>query len=460
MSTVEQNFLSLQDFSKGRYSQAAVGDASAPVNSVSDSTNVNFGEIIGSAIVRLGTTLLGSTIASNKTPLGFAEYLSADATTYKNLVAVFSGASNATIYYFNGSVWTASNKTNLSNTLYNRMAMLGNQMFITNSTDGMFISSDGGATWASTANSITAATPSIKPSLLIRTKARLLASGAPTQSPSRVFFSSIIDPTTVPGTITWNTTAVGGDWIDVNPDDGDYNTAFAETSNVTLVFKSKGMYRLDVISKTVDTQNVFNIGAVSQEAVVNCRGTVYFFSGKGIFRTTGDFPEEISRLGVQDYLTAIPQANWNLVAAGTDDSNVYFSIGNVTLMTNQNEQKTVNNVVLKFSIRDELWSVHSYAQQPRFYNSYTDSNGRLMRSLDTAGNCQTVNLGTTDNGTPIFYELITQNQSLGDRSHLNKISDKIVVFSKNGLDSQLQIQAQDDDFKDCGIYLDGSRVFI
>src|SRR5258708_4188736 len=204
------------------------------------------------------------------------------------------------------------------------MTMLGNNMFNTNLIDGMFFSSDGGATWSNNnTNSITNYDATIKPSILIRTKARLLASGDNSQSPSRVFFSSIVSPTAAASQrITWNTNSITGDWIDVNPDDGDYNTAFAETSNVTLVFKSKGMYRLDVVSKTVDTQNVFNIGAVSQESVVNCRGTVYFFSGKGIFRTTGDFPEEISRLGVQDWITAIPQANWSLVSAGTDDANV------------------------------------------------------------------------------------------------------------------------------------------
>ena len=457
MSTLD-NPLILRDFSRGRYAQSSVNDSDIPPNSVSGCTNVNFDQIIGSAVVRPGTTIIGTTIASNKTPLGFAEYVSSKGTVINNLIAVYSGASNASVYYYNGSSWQTSNLTSLSNSANNRFAMLGNQIFIVNGVDKMRTSSDGGATWGTT-NSIDAS-GTIAPSLVFRTNAMLLAAGDASQSPSRVFFSSVVDPTTSPGTITWNTNAATGNWIDINPDDGDTVTAFAETSNTTLIFKNHGMYRIDIVTTAVDPQNVFNIGAVSQEAVVNCRGTVYFFSGNGIFRTTGDLPEEISRLGVGDIISQISQANWSLVAAGTDDQNVYFSVGNITLNPNKNNQRTYNNVVLKFSVRDETWSVHSYAQQPRFYTKYTDSNGRLMRSVDTLGDAQTVNIGTTDNGTPIFYEVITQAQEMGDRAHLDKISDRIIVFTQNALDSQFQAAEGENDFKDIQINFDGSRVTI
>lgn len=451
--------LQLRDFSRGVIRKSSVNEVLVPQNSVAHSINFNYDTTIGKATVRPGTTLIGATVVSGKNPLGISEYVSSKGTAYNNLIVVYSGASTATVYYYNGS-WAASNVTNLSNTAVNRFSMLGNQIFRTNGVTAMQTSSDGGATWGTT-NSIDSG-GTIKPTLIIRSKARLLASGDTSQSPSRVFFSSVIDPTTTPGTITWATNSATGDWIDVNPDDGDVNTAFAETSNVVLVFKNKGIYRLDVISKTVDTLNLFNIGTPSQECVVNCQGVIYFFTGIDIRRTAGDLPEQISRLGVQDWIDAIPQSNWTKVSAGTDGLNVYFNIGTVTLNTNQDDQKTYTNVVLKFSTRDESWSVHSYQDNFGQFCQYTNPNGtdsRKMVGADYSGDVQTINKGTTDNGTAIYYELQTQEQEIGNRGHLKKISDQIVVYGKGLNDAQIQVREGDGNFKDIQISLD-KRVNI
>lgn len=248
--------------------------------------------------------------------------------------------------------------------------------------------------------------------------------------------------------IGFNTDTVKGDWIDINPDDGGTVTAFGETSNQTIVFKNNGMYRLDVITKSVDVQNIFNIGAQAQEGVITCQGVCYFFSGIDIRMTDGGYPTQISRLGVQDYIDAIPQSYWTNVAAGTDGFNVYFSIGNITLNTNKNNQKSYTNVVLKFSPRDESWSVHSYAQQPRFFTSYTTTTGLEMTSLDSSGFAQVFNSGHTDNGSEIFYNLETQDVDFGNRAHSNSFNDKIAVFCTDGAGSQLQARADDGDYKD------------
>lgn len=268
------------------------------------------------------------------------------------------------LYYYNNSTgfWTTSSPglgITWSETAKNRFATLGNRVFITNSTNGMRDSADAN-TWVTT-NSI----GTYKPSLVYRYVGRLLAAGDPTY-PDRVFFSSIIDPTTSP-IITWNVNATTGDWIDINPDDGGYMTGFSETSTFCLAFKNTGMYRLDSLNKTADPENIFNVGAVSQEAIVLCQGVTYFYSGLDIRRTNGGFPEQISRIGVQDFINAIPQANWSSVCGGTDELNVYYFIGDVTLNVNTNNQKSYTNVVLKFSPRDESWSVHEYADTYKFF---------------------------------------------------------------------------------------------
>jgi hypothetical protein len=115
---------------------------------------------------------------------------------------------------------------------------------------------------------------------------------------------------------------------------------------------------------------------------------------------------------------------------------------------------------LKFSTRDESWSVHSYGNQPRFYCQYTDStDGRKMIEADTSGYVQKVDKGFTDNGMSIYYELQTQEWEGGNRSHLKSISDKIVVFGNYMIDGELQIKSGEDDFKDIDIDLN-HRVAI
>jgi hypothetical protein len=354
------NPVQIRDFRQGRIAKSSVSSFLSPENSVSNSLNVNFDEIIGSAKVRQGTARLGSTVASGKTPLGLGSFVGTGGTP-NLLLAVYSGASTASIYYYD-TYWHTSVVTELSNTAINRFAVLSGHSFITNNVDGMQDSADGD-TWVTT-NSIS----TYKPAVLYRYIGRMLAAGDPTY-PDRVFFSSIVDPTSSPH-ITWNVDTATGDWIDVNPDDGGYVTGFSESSTFLLVFKSTGMYRMDTISKTVDPQNIFNVGAVSQEAIVLCQGVTYYFSGLDIRRTNGGYPEQISRLGVQDFIDAIPLTNWGSVASGTDGLNVYFSIGDVTLNTNQTNERTYTNVVLKFSTRDETWSVHSYGSRIRFFSPY------------------------------------------------------------------------------------------
>lgn len=351
------------------------------------------------------------------------------------------------LYYYNGSSWNTSSPGlgTWSETVKSRFATLGGHTFITNSVNGMKDSADAN-TWGTT-NSI----DTYKPSLVFRYTGRLLASGDPTY-PDRVFFSSVIDPSSSPF-ITWNTNASTGDWIDVNPDDGGYNTGFAETSTFCLLFKNNGMYRIDTVNKSTDPENIYNIGAVSQEAITACQGVVYFFSGIDIRRTDGGFPEQISRAGVQDIIDAIPKANWSSVSSGTDGLNVYFSVGDVTVNSNQDNQTTITNCVLKFSPRDQNWSVHSYANDFQLFTLFTDTtNATKMIGADSIGEVQFLNLGITDNGSAIDYELITQDIEFGNRAHLKKISDEIAVFTNNGQDSFLSC-AEDGEYKDVPIKL-------
>lgn len=72
---------------------------------------------------------------------------------------------------------------------------------------------------------------------------------------------------------------------------------------------------------------------------------------------------------------------------------------------------------------------------------------------DTDGDVQGLDVGKDDNSTPIYFEVETQDLEFQDRTHLKKISDKIVVFTNNAIDSSLEIKNDDVDYKPVGIDL-------
>jgi len=284
----------------------------------------------------------------------------------------------------------------------------------------------------------------IMPSLVYSYQGRLLVSGD-ANFRDRVYFSSIIDLNLTPS-LSWNADPDSGDWIDINPDDGDNITGFSDVANTVLVFKSNYMYRLNTISTSVDPESIYGVGAVSQEAITKCQGMVYFYSGGAVYRTNGGYPVQISRLGVQDFIDAVPQSEWKNVSLGSDEFNVYVSIGRIH-MDNHYEHFT-----LKYSTRDDSWSVHYYPTLFLFFTKYTDSNGRLLRAGGNDGHVYTMNLGNDDNGNAIPYSLETQEIEFGERGDTINIPEHIAVFTNNGENSSMQVKTESYDYQD----IDGS----
>lgn len=425
--------IQIRDLRKGRMTTYAVNDFLIPGNSVSECQNFLFDEIVGSAIVRKGTQVLGGSVSSGNTCLGTYDYVSGN--TFNRIVAVYRGTTNATLYSYGGT-WTATSLNTLTNTSRVRFANLGNYLFLVNGTQPMQSSTDT-TTWGTTNCFPTSVG---NPSLVIRAKERLLVAGIQSY-PDRIYFSSIVDMTTNPF-ITWNTNSVTGDWIDVNPDDGDNITAWEQTSNQVIVFKKRAMYRLNVIAKAVDVENIFNVGATKQEAVTRCQGQIYFFSGRDIRRTDGGYPEQISRLAVQDIIDSIPLTQWDDVHVFSDEYNVYVSCGDVTV-----GEKIYRNCVLKFSTRDESWSIHSYGNKFEYGVQFAVGSSMKLCASDTSGNIQMLNTGNDDNGKEIFYSLETQNIECGNLAHKKVISDKMVVFMIDGASTSLYYSIDNGDWK-------------
>ena len=401
-------------------------------------------------------------------PLGNFSFLGAN--VGRNVVAFAQPNINVGVIYWwqyttgwAGS-WQVSTLNNLSNNAFVRFAYVNGSVFEANGAQVMHDSSDYGNTWG-VLNSITA--NSVIPSLLLFSQGRLLASGYSVY-PNRIYFSSLVDPTAPGGVfITWNTDPTAGDFLDIDSSSGPI-TGWANSSTLTLVFTTNGMYRLNSISKTVDAENVYNVGAVGQETITSCQGLVYFYSGKGIYSTDSTFPQQISRIGVQDFVDAIQVPTE--VYAWADEFNVYFSIGSVTLKYGPEDKRTYNNVVLKFSPRDQNWQVFTYNQQlaqtsifgpePNFGNTINNEILPGLLTIQYNGYLAWVNNETiSDDSGAIPYNLETQEQEFGNRAHTKDISDEIVVFAKNGTDGMFSVKENDGDFNSSNMTLN-NRVNV
>lgn len=373
----------------------------------------------------------------------------------RNVVAFTETVANkAVIFYFDpggGAYpnWRPSTLSYLTLGKFIRFAELNGSVFEVNGSEPMHDSADYGATWGTT-NSIT--TDSVVPSLLLAAQNIMLASGY-SGFPSRIYFSSVIDPSSSPF-ITWDTTPSNGNFIDINPGVDGSITGLIPNSSLVLVFKTNAMYRLNIASKSIDAENIFNVGAVSQECIVNCLGITYFYSGNGIYSTDSTFPKQISRIGVQDYIDAI--VDQSQVYAWTDGFNVYFSIGAVNITNGAEDFRSYSNVVLKFSPRDQNWQIFTYNQRLAQTTLFgpEPAFGFPVQLLGTEydGYLSTVNSSlNSDDGQAIPYYLETQEQEFGNRAHTKDISDKIVVFTRNGGDGMFLVKQNDGNFKSANI---------
>ncbi len=70
----------------------------------------------------------------------------------------------------------------------------------------------------------------------------------------------------------------------------------------------------------------------------------------------------------------------------------------------------------------------------------------MLAFAGTDGIVQSLNGGFSDNTTPIYYEVETQELEFGNRGHLKKIANRIVILGNFGIDSQL-LATQDGEVK-------------
>ena len=413
--------------------EAEVDYTLAPEGSLSDAVNFHF-DRKGVATVRPGLAGLGSTVLTSRPCVGLFNAQQGTA------IAVFANGSSSAIYSFSSGAWALSLDGGTA-TVGIRFVDFGSYTiainFAQNTYSSMrFWNAGSSRHWHNTGNPINPQNMwGYTPQLGEVYKSRVYLAGDTSREggSSRLFFSSVISSA---GNITWSPTT---DFVDINPGDGEGITGLKRFSLELLVFKPNYIYRFR--TSGVDPDPLIKIGTRSNESIVEGKRGLYFHHDTGFYRYSGGYPVEISR-PISDIVDAIPFSQFSSIASWNDNDHIYWSIGNVTV-TETREGVTYKNCVLRYTESSDVWTIYSYASEPRRGMTY-NSGTALSRLIGTdMGVVATHNSGTTDLGEPLKSRIRTKWYDWGDVS-TSKVIQELVAVCEKAQAMQLMYQVDED----------------
>ena len=400
-------------------SEAIIQDVDKSIvlpNSVSLAVNLVFDKVLGRAVLRKGTTLLGTQVSSGNSCLALNQFVSSSGD--KIPLVQF----DTVLYDYDSGAW-GSSKTGLNASKMRFVTFLDTIAGI-NGTDT--IASTSGTSWSTSGTALDIGDCPAG-NLIIEWKDKVYVAGV-SGNPDRLYYSS----TPTGGAITWGT-----NYIDIEPEDGAGNlTGLAKVPGYLLLFKERSLKRWN--GDSTFPEDLVDVGCPSQEAIVQTRQSVFYFNEKGVFETIGGYPRKVSRR-IQALIEAIPVAYLSTVSGWGDKDNVYFSIGDITL-----NDLTLTNVIIQYNLDSQIWTTHSTPNEMVFWGKYIDTNGgERVLAGDDDGNVWQMFYGTTDNGSAIDYRLRFQPQELATRSRLKDLSD-IIVHSINVRNGVLSVRTNEE----------------
>lgn len=387
--------------SLGIVREAAVDEILTSSESVELALNLNF-DRIGAVELRNGLTLLGTRIA-NSTVLGMSNYRNNTGTVYGLLAKV-----DANVYNFNGTSWDIV-RSSLSASSKARFTNFLDLTYMVNGNNGSVVATYNGTTFGSTnVGSLPAG------DFIENYRSRIWVADSSTD---KVYYSAVVS--------TSQTISGGTDFIQVSPQDGENITGLKRHPRALLVFKQNHIYKIYSTTSADPDPSIFR-GTYSQESVVEAKDGIYYHHPTGFYKFVFDGEQqEISR-PIIDVIEAIPRSSYEDINGWCDSDHIYWSIGDITL-----KGEDYTNVVCRYTISTKVWTLHSYASQIK--NSTLYDNGTLLRMVvgDESGYPFVFDSGTTDNGTPIFYDIQTHPLYLTSTKMLEKEITELSVVHEN-----------------------------
>jgi len=407
------NGIQSRDFSRATIRTVQPG--LAPVNSYMLGLNLDSDVLIGALVSRLGTERLGVQMASGKVCLGAYQHFEESGTV---LFGVYSDGSNNDIYLASAGTKSLEDDTKDLKTRF--LTYLGATVRVNKVDACKSYTVSGG--WITTAGAFDLANMPLFSSA-VEWKDRVYGIGAKN---SIIQYSSIADPDTK--TISWTATGStgAGEIVVEQEDNGGDLVALAKVPGYLLMFKKRTMKRWN--GSSTFPEDLINQGVYSQECVCQSKEMVFMINTKGIWATNGGYPVRISK-PIQDFIENIPGANWDNVTCWSDDEHAYFSIGDISI-----DSDDFTNVVLKYNLANEGWDVRSYYNDFRMFCQYVDSDGlSQIAGGDIDGQILQLNYGFTDYATTpktITYSYESNDLEFIVRA-IRKNFNSIVILSKN-----------------------------
>lgn len=405
-----------------------------PQNSVKRAINVDFDEEIGSAVTRLGTSLINAQLEAGKNILGLHNFRDTDSTAHKLIAFVNNSGDTNSIGYNVETGAAITGLTTQTASLKHRMLTFLDSVLIVNGTDAP--KSYNGATVITTAGAFDLANiPFAEPSICIEWLDRVYLIGD-AANPDRLYYSS----TPTSGAISWTS---GNGFIDVEPEDGGGTiTGLGKVPGYLLIFKERSLKRWNFDSAFPET--LIEQGTPSHESIINSGGVCAFFSAsskdtRGFYITNGGRPIAISHdraRNVKKWVDAIPQANEANIAGWGTPRFFMWSIGDVTV-----DGVAYTNVVLRWNKVLDQWSIRSYPTEFKVFATFVSSGTNVIVGGDDDGNVVELDANGvyTDNGNTIHYEVAHHDEDFG-YNQKKELSDRIIVNSIGMDDAQINVK--------------------
>jgi hypothetical protein len=403
---------SLAYFNNGLIRSAAIDDTIVPENTCQMALNLNF-DRIGAIVSRDGLTALGSVIEANKTVLGMNNYKNNAGTTFKLLAKL-----DTDVYSYNGSIWS-SVRNGLTASSKARFTDLVDYTFMVNGNGNEVCATYNGS--GSFGSTNVASLP--KGDYIENYRSRIWIADSATD---KLYYSDVVNAD--------NTITGGTSFIQISPQDGESITGLKRYSRALLVFKQNHIYRVYSINST-DPDPMINVGTYSQESIVEAKDGIYYHHSTGFYKfVDGGQQSEISR-PIIDIINAIPRSYYENVCGWADDDHLYWSIGDITL-----DGISLSNVVCRYTISTETWTIYSYAVEIRSACQYDNGTTLITAVGDNIGNVYQFDYGNDDNGTPINYDFQTHWLYLSQAKSTLKSLNEIVAIHEQANGAQLSYQ--------------------
>jgi hypothetical protein len=411
--------------------QKVSSDITIP-NSTPFSMNLLFDKVLGEAVSRNGTNIIGSQFSAGNPCLGLYQHIDTTFASSK-LFAAFNGTIHDVV---DGAVDLGS----LSSTAKCRFTTFLNATLMLNGVTAdkhSYTAADG---WIATGGAFDLGNIPAGATTPIEFKDRVYVVVT-----DRVYYTAPVAGGT---TLSWTTTG-SGSLQNEQEDGGGTTQGLNKVPGYLMIYKQRSLKRWNFDSTF--PEDLVNIGTQSNESIVRARGRNFFFYGpNGFYETDGKYPVLISR-PVQRIVDGIASSFYENVNGWSDNYDVYWSVGDVTVDFDRGYTETYTNVVLRYNIDSQQWSTHRYAHRFRAMHQYISGTDVLKAVGDTDGQVLQLDTGTTDyNGAAITYILESPEFDFNRRELKKTVSEKIFVHSDGARGSELQARLDYGEWKAIG----------